>query len=107
MFRRFGPLYSLILANLIMLSVLLFRFNLLPPQIPLFYSKPPGEDQLADTWNILLIPVLMNFLYVLNNIIYPKYFKQDDLLKKIFYYLNLFIIISFTLILIKIIFVIT
>ena len=107
MFRRFGPLYSLILANLIMLSVLLFRFNLLAPQIPLFYSKPPGEDQLADTWNILLLPVLMNFLYVLNNFIYRKYFKQDDLLKKIFYYLNLFIIISFTLILIKIIFVIT
>ena len=107
MFRRFGPLYSLILANLIMLSVLLFRFNLSPPQIPLFYSKPPGEDQLADTWNILLIPVLMNFLYVLNNIIYRKYFKQDDMIKKIFYYLNLFIIMSFTLILIKIIFVIT
>ena len=107
MFRRFGPLYTLILANLIMLGVLLFRFNLLPPQIPLFYSKPPGEDQLADTWNILLIPVLMNFLYVLNNIIYRKYFKQDDMIKKIFYYLNLFIIMSFTLILIKIIFVIT
>ena len=107
MFRRFGPLYTLILANLIMLGVLLFRFNLLPPQIPLFYSKPPGEDQLADTWNILLLPVLMNFLYVLNNFIYRKYFKQDDMIKKIFYYLNLFIIMSFTLILIKIIFVIT
>ena len=107
MFRRFGLFYTLILANLIMLGVLLLRFNLLPPQIPLFYSKPPGEDQLADTWIILLLPALMNFLYILNNFIYRKYFKQNDLLKKIFYYLNLFIIISFTLILIKIIFVIT
>ena len=107
MFRRFGLFYTLILANLIMLGVLLLRFNLLPPQIPFFYSKPPGEDQLADTWIILLLPALMNFLYILNNFIYRKYFKQNDLLKKIFYYLNLFIIISFTLILIKIIFVIT
>lgn len=107
MIRRFGLFYTLIFTNLAMLAVLLIRFNLLPPQIPLFYSKPPGEEQLADTWAILLLPLLMNLSYILNNYLYKRYFKDNELAKKIFFYLNLFMIISLSLIFIKIIFVIT
>jgi len=90
-----------------MVSVLIYKFGTLPPQIPLFYSKPPGEDQLADTWMILLLPLLMNFLFFFNNFFYRRYFKENILAKKILYYLNLLISISFTIIFAKIIFVVT
>lgn len=107
MFRRFRLLYVLIASNAIILLVLILRFNLLPPQIPLFYSKAVGEDQLADTWMILLLPLLMNFLYILNNILAKKYFNEIDLAQKIVHYLNIFIILGFVLIFVKIIFLIT
>ena len=107
MFRRFRLLYALIAANLVIAAILILRFNSLPPQIPLFYSKPPGEDQLADTWFILALPLLMNILFFLNKFLYGRYFKDDVFIHKIFYCLNIFLIVSFTLIFMKIIFVVT
>lgn len=107
MLIRFRPIYWLITANIVMVSVLAYKFSTLPPQIPLFYSKPPGEDQLADTWMILLLPLLMNFLFFFNNFFYRRYFNENVLAKKILYYFNLLISISFTIIFVKIIFVVT
>ena len=99
--------YQLIAANLVMVLVTFLRFNNLPPQIPLFYSKPAGEDQLADTWFILILPLFMNLLFFLNKFLSRRYFKDDLLIHKIFYYLNLFLLVSFTLIFTKIVFTIT
>lgn len=99
--------YQLILANLVILLIFLFKFNNLPPQIPLFYSKPPGEDRLVDAWFIIVLPVMMNLLFLLNKYFFLHYFKEDGFIQKIIYYLNLFLIISFTLIFAKIIFLIT
>ncbi|MBI4225840.1 hypothetical protein HY612_01885 [Candidatus Roizmanbacteria bacterium] len=100
-------LYQLIAANIVMIFVLAFKFNSLPPQIPLFYSKSLGEDQLADTWFILILPLFMNLLFFLNNFFYRRFYRNNIFVKKIFHYLNLLIIVSFTLIFAKIIFLIT
>src|SRR3972149_8322483 len=91
-------LYQLIAANVLMALIGVFKFNSLPPQIPLFYSKPVGEDQLTDTWFILILPLFMNLLFFLNKFLSRRYFKDDLLIQKIFYYLNLFLLVSFTLI---------
>ena len=99
--------YQLILANLAIVLVFFLKFQTLPPQIPLFYSKPPGEDQLTDTWFILILPLLMNVLFFLNNFIYRRFFNKNEFVQKIFYFVNLFLIISFTLIFAKIIFLVT
>lgn len=107
MLSRFRPIYWLIAANIVMISILALKFNYLPPQLPLFYSKPAGEEQLADTWSILILPLFMNLLFFLNNFVYRRYFKDNILVQKIFYFLNLFLIAGFTLIFAKIIFVIT
>jgi len=99
--------YPLVVANVVMAIFLALNFSKLPPQIPLFYSLPIGDDQLADTWMILLIPILMNFLLFLNNFFYRRYFAGSQLVERIFFYLNFFLIIGFTLIFIKIILVVT
>ena len=95
--------YSLIAANVLMILTFILKFNNLPPQIPLFYSKPLGEDQLTDTWMIIILPLLLNILFFINNFISRKFFSEHELAKKILYYLNLFLIISFTFIFVKII----
>jgi hypothetical protein len=94
-------------ADALMIASFVLRFNRLPPQIPLFYSRLWGENQLADYWLIFLIPVFLNLLIFLNNYLNKKYFFDNNFIKKIFYYLNLFLIFSLTLIFIKIIFLIS
>ncbi len=95
--------YYLIAGDILMVGIFTIKFSTLPPQIPLFYSKPWGEDQLADTWMIVLLPLLLNIFYVLNNYLYRKFFLGNIFAKKILDYLNLFLIAGFTLIFIKIV----
>ncbi len=97
----------LIAGDVLMIVSFIFKFKSLPPQLPLFYSHPWGETQLVDTWMIFLIPLLLNFLYVTNNYLYKKFFSGNELIKKIFDYLMIFLIAGFTLIFIKIIFLIS
>lgn len=97
----------LIFGNILMIASFIFKFNFLPPQIPLFYNRPLGESQLADTWMIFLIPFILNILYIVNNYLENKIFLKNYLIKKVFKYLNFFLIITFTLIFIKIIFLIS
>lgn len=94
-------------ADVLMLIVFLFKLNRLPLQIPLFYSRLWGEDQLVDTWLIFLLPIFLNLLFFINNYIFKKFYSDNELIKKIFYYLNLFLILGFTLIFIKIVFLIS
>lgn len=100
-------LYALIGSNIVMIGALLLRFNHLPPQIPLFFSKPWGEDQLVDNWMIFLLPVLLDIFYFINVSLVKRYFQENDLVKKILQYLNIFLIVAFTLIFIKIISLVT
>lgn len=97
----------LILSNLLVLVIFIFRFSHLPPQIPLFYSKLWGEDQLADTWMIVFIPILINAFYFLNIYIYRRFFSQIVIVKKIIDFVNIFLIVVLTLIFIKIVFLIS
>lgn len=94
-------------ADVLMIVTFILRFNQLPPQLPLFYSRLWGEDQLVDSWLIFLLPVFLNLLFVINNYIFKRFYSDNTLIKSIFYYLNLFLILSFTLIFIKIVFLIS
>ena len=100
-------LYGLIVCNVIMIGALLLRFNNLPPQIPIFFSKPWGEDQLVDTWMILILPILLDILYFTNLTLYKRCFQENEFVKKIVQYLNIFLMVTFTLIFIKIITLVT
>lgn len=97
----------LVTGNIVMIASFILRLKTLPPQIPLLYSRPLGETQLVDTWMIFLIPFVLNILYTANNYLENRFFSSNDLVKKIFGYLNLFLIVVFTLIFVKIIFLIS
>lgn len=100
-------IYWLIAGNLLMLMTFLVRWSTLPPQLPLFYSRPWGEEQLGDFWMIFLIPVLVNFLIFFNDFVYRKYFLGNGLVKHLLDFLNIFLIVVFSLIFIKIIFLVS
>lgn len=94
-------------ADTLMIAAFLLRVSRLPPQIPLFYSRLWGEDQLADLWLIFLLPFFMNLLYFFNKDILKRFYSENELVKNIFYYLNFFLIVGFTLIFIKIVFMVS
>ncbi len=100
-------IYILLTCNLLMIMTFLWRFSTLPPQIPLFYSKIVGEEQLGDTWMIFILLILANVFYFLNNYIVKRFFSQNEFVKTILKFLNIFILVGFSLIFIKIIFLIS
>jgi hypothetical protein len=85
----------------------ILKMSHLPPQLPLFYSRPFGEQQLGEVWYIFLLPLLMHVLLFLNLYFYNHFFLPDQFVKKIFSFVNWFIILSLTFIFIKIIFYIS
>jgi hypothetical protein len=94
-------------ANALMIAAFLLKLLKLPPQIPLFYSRLWGESQLADSWAIFILPIFMNILYFINRYVFNRFYSENIFIKNIFYYLNLFLITGFTIIFIKIIFIVS
>jgi len=97
----------LIGSNLIQLGAYLLKMHTIPPQIPLLYSLPVGEDQLVEWWMIFLIPILMNGLYIFNTIIYNTYFHREHFERSVLRYLNMTIIGVCTYLFIRIIFLVS
>ncbi len=97
----------LIGADVLMAAVFAWKFQSLPEQIPLLYSRPWGEPQIVEYWYIALLPILMHIFYFLNNLIVKKFFATEELLQKEFKVMNVFFIIAFTALFLKIIFLVT
>lgn len=73
--------------NLLFIAVqilfLLFKFNDLPPQIPIFYSRPWGETQLGSAISIIILPTLSTFLLVINNFLAVSLLRSVPLLSRL------------------------
>lgn len=75
-------LLSLILALLVTITIL-FLAGSLPPRLPLFYSLPWGENQLALLPQLLLVPSIMVFITLINLIIFWQLHDSQILFKQI------------------------
>lgn len=100
-------LIALGIADLIMLGAFLLTMNRLPPQIPLFYSRQWGEFQLADLWFIALLPLLMHIFFFLNILFVRRVFPGEAIANHIIRIANWTLVVLFTGIFLKIIFLVT
>lgn len=64
-------------ASLLLLGVF---FRKLPPVVPLYYSLPWGEEQLAKTNELFLIPLSIVILFLLNILLSIVFLKKDNFL---------------------------
>jgi hypothetical protein len=96
--------YLLIIADSLMAAAFLWKYSTLPPQIPLFYSQPWGEDQLVDYWLIVLLPILLHVFFFLNIYLYNRFFFPDYLLRIVIRTVNIVLTVTFTLLFLKILF---
>lgn len=58
-------------------------WSFLPYQVPLFYSQPWGQEQLAAPVNLFLLPLLGLLIFFLNSLIFSFIPKDEKLIKKI------------------------
>lgn len=97
----------LIAGDVAMAAVTAWKFSILPQEVPLFYSKPWGEEQVADIWFILLIPIFMHLLYFANIYLSKKLAKDEPVMQKMFWVGNGIVIAGSTSIFIRIILLVT
>lgn len=100
-------LIALIVADVLMAASFALAFTRLPPQIPLFYTSPWGEDRLADIWVIALIPIFMHLIFFLNNWIVKRFFRSDSFPAKLFHTANWATIFVSTFIFIRILIIVS
>jgi len=70
------------------LGLILFFWRRLPPEVPLFYSRPWGKEQLTTPWSFFILPALSLIVFLINLIFsylinksFPE--KERKLLSKI------------------------
>lgn len=80
--------YSLGISVALALIILGVR-NYLPPQVPLFYGKAVGEEQLVSTIGLMLAP-LTSFIVTVINFLLIRVIK-DNFLQKVLTVSTLFI----------------
>lgn len=97
----------LIAADVVMAAAFAWAYRTLPEQIPIFYSKPWGESQIADVWYIFLLPIILHGAYFVNSSFAHRYLKEEETLVKLVEYTNLFFIIGFTGVYLKILFLVS
>lgn len=90
-----------------MVAIFLLNINRMPPEIPLYYSRPQGEAQIAPWWMLFALPLIMNGFVVLNGYLAKRLFKDNQLITQTFRIFTYSAIVSLTLVFLKIILLIT
>lgn len=112
-FKSFKNDQSVRLAGRLSFLLLVFCFGLflftlrrLPLQVPLFYSLPWGEEQLAPTLALLFLPLGILLVALLNSLLIMAILSKYSLAAKISIWLTVCLIFLTSVALVKIIFLI-
>ena len=106
--KKFSITLLLLVASQVLIVIVgLLSYPKLPPQVPLFYSRPNGDDQIVDTIYLAYLPISMVLIVLINIYISRFLFSGNVFVRRIIYYANIVIIILITLIFLRIIMLIT
>jgi len=72
-----------LLLIIFQITILFFKFNDLPQQIPLYYSLPWGNEQLASTASLFLLPTFSIVILLINNLIATFFLKTVTLFSRL------------------------
>lgn len=64
-------------------AYLIFKLNDLPQQVPLYYSLPWGESQLANATTLFILPSLSLALLFINNLLAVFYLNFHSLMSRL------------------------
>lgn len=87
-------------------GLFIFTLKRLPPQVPLFYSLPWGEQQLSPTIGLLFLPLGILLIAILNSFLIMASLNKYSLAAKILTWITVSLIFLTSFTLVKIIFLI-
>lgn len=64
-------------------AYIIFRLNDLPPQVPLYYSLPWGESQLASANSLFILPSSSLVFLFINNLLAVFYLNTHSLMSRL------------------------
>src|SRR4030042_3758113 len=85
-----GTKINLVVIGLEFLILAIF-WKFIPPQVPLFYSRPWGNEQLVTKKIFFLIPLVSFLLSLINFSLGNYFFGKEKLLAKFFIFTNFLI----------------
>jgi hypothetical protein len=86
---------------------LFWKFNSLPPQVPLYYSLPWGESQLTQTSLLFILPTISLILLLINHLFAIGLTKTSLFLSKILLVISLVFSFLSLITLLHIVYIIT
>jgi hypothetical protein len=96
------------LATLIIfLGIGVWKWHLLPPQLPLFYSLPKSNDQLGTPLQLLMLPALSVLFFAVSFLVSLRLRKTEILAAELLIMTSSIISIFLLIAFVKIIFLIT
>lgn len=96
--------YFSIVINISLILLILLIQKFLPPELPLLYGKPIGEEQLTGRLGLTIAPIVSLFITLTNMFISSQ--VTDAFLKKVLSITSLFISILSAITVVKVIFLI-
>ena len=88
---------------ILQISILAWRFTNLPSQVPLYYSLPWGETQLASASALFLLPTFSLAILLINNLFSISLSSTNSLLARILIFTSLAVSFFFFITLVKIV----
>lgn len=92
---------------LLSLLTLLLKWQRLPPEVPLYYSLPWGEEVLATPLDLLILPLSSLFVFILNFSLASFLLEKEPWLSRILILTSTIFSFLSMFTLIKIVFLIT
>lgn len=74
---RIVKIFCLIISLYVI--ILIWKWNLIPPQIPIFYSLPRGMETLGTNIHILIFPVYSLIFFGINFIMAAMLYNKEKL----------------------------
>jgi hypothetical protein len=105
MIRTAQRLFWLVLFLTFLLLILKFRF--LPPQVPIFYSLPWGEEQLGNPTYLFILPLLAFLLGLVNFFLAKIILTKEPLAAKILIWSSAFLALFMAITVFEIVFLIS
>lgn len=96
-----------IIVTILGIAVLIWRFRSLPPEVPLWYQKPWGQDQLASPYFLLLLPLGALSIFLINGLVSIKLTKDHLVFTQILFLTSLLVSLLSFITLVKILFLVS
>lgn len=77
------PILITVISIVLIIFPFLIFYNHLPDKLPLFYSFPWGENQLAAKQQLFLLPIVLALVCLINSLIASQLHSVQYVLKRI------------------------